>query len=549
MDPLLIVLIGTAVMVTGLVGFRLHAFLALILAAFVVCLLTPSAVRQQQALRDKALKVTLVIDGAAITVTPAREGPMPVGPVVLFQEDSPGVRELAVGTLSAGDPPDAGWRFAGEPALPSGRIEAGLASTAAWNAARARGVANPFQLVGEGFVATCAALGALILLASIIGECLTASGAAGRIVQWIQEQFGERRAPAALAGSAFLLGIPVFFDTVFYLLLPLGRGMALRTGRHFLLYTLSIVAGATMAHSLVPPTPGPLFAARAFGVPMGLMMVAGTLVGLVSVVVGSLYARWADSRWPIPVRTIGPQSGGDPSVNASAEFPPPPPPPLLLALLPIVLPVSLIAAAESCRAMALKDSVAMGVVRFLGQGSVALAVGTVAALFLLARSGSWRWTPIQRAVVSAIAGGGVILFITSAGGAFGAMLRQTDVASRLAQSAFGGGWGLLVSAFVVTALVRIAQGSATVAMLTAASVVAPVALVTDLPFHPVYLALAVGCGSKPVPWMNDSGFWIIGRMSGMTGWETLRTASVMMTLMGFAGFAVVLLGAWLLPLK
>ena len=104
-------------------------------------------------------------------------------------------------------------------------------------------------------------------------------------------------------------------------------------------------------------------------------------------------------------------------------------------------------------------------------------------------------------------------------------------------------------AFVVTALVRIAQGSATVAMLTAAGVVAPVALAMSLPFHPVYLALAVGCGSKPIPWMNDSGFWIIGRMSGMSEIQTLKTASVMMSLMGCVGFGVVLLGAWLLPLK
>ena len=112
-----------------------------------------------------------------------------------------------------------------------------------------------------------------------------------------------------------------------------------------------------------------------------------------------------------------------------------------------------------------------------------------------------------------------------------------------------GHFALLIAAFVVTALVRIAQGSATVAMITAAGVVAPLAAAAALPYHPVYLALAVGCGSKPVPWLNDSGFWIISRMSGMTEAETLKTASVMMSLMGGAGFGLVLLGAWLLPLR
>ena len=540
-------LLGTAVMIAGLLGFRLPAFLALILGALVVVLLTPAAVRQGQALRSGATPVLLRGDAGKYTLSGPTGAFLPSGPVVLFRRDASGVHPLAEVRL-AGNAGNSSGPFAAAETLPVDSPGLGLVESSVWKRSLEKSRIHPLEWVGEAFGATCASIGLLILLASIIGECLTQSGAAIRIVQWIQERFGERRAPQALASSAFLLGIPVFFDTVFYLLMPLGRGLALKTGRNFLLYTLSIVAGATMAHSLVPPTPGPLFAAREFGVSLGVMMMGGTVVGTITVAVGFLYARWVNRRWPLPVRGLLSGGATEGGAIASSGFAGPLPP-LGWAVLPIVVPLTLIALAETRRALAPGSGEGLRIVGFLGQGSMALLLGTAVAVLLLVRSHSWRWAPIKTALGSAMSSGGVILLITAAGGAFGAALRQTDVASRLSGLTGSGGFGLLLAAFGVTALVRIAQGSATVAMLTAAGVVAPVALATELPFHPVYLALAVGCGSKPIPWMNDSGFWVIGRMSGMTELETLRSASVMMSLMGCVGFGTVLLGAWLLPLK
>jgi len=154
-------------------------------------------------------------------------------------------------------------------------------------------------------------------------------------------------------------------------------------------------------------------------------------------------------------------------------------------------------------------------------------------------------------VQDALASGGVIILITAAGGAFGHVLRQTNVAVAI-QERFPiteGGVALLVMAFVVTALVRVAQGSATVSMITGVSIVAPLAANMELPYHMLYLALAVGCGSKPLPWMNDSGFWITSKMSGMTEAETLKTFTVVLTIMGFVCMAATLAGAVWLPLK
>ncbi|MGE0378556.1 MAG: GntP family permease, partial [Planctomycetaceae bacterium] len=195
--------------------------------------------------------------------------------------------------------------------------------------------------IAQGFGDTCISIGILIAMAAIVGKCLLDSGAADRIVRTALRLFGERAAPLAFLLSGFTLGIPVFFDTVFYLMIPLGKAMSLRTGRNYLLYVLTIVCGASMAHSLVPPTPGPLFVAEALGVDLGTMMVAGCIVGLFSATTGCLYAYLANRLWTLPLRESPEFSLKD--LKQSSELDESLLPPLWLSLLPILLPVVLIA--------------------------------------------------------------------------------------------------------------------------------------------------------------------------------------------------------------
>jgi GntP family gluconate:H+ symporter len=155
---------------------------------------------------------------------------------------------------------------------------------------------------------------------------------------------------------------------------------------------------------------------------------------------------------------------------------------------------------------------------------------------------------MSAAVGEALAGAGVIILIIAAGGAFGQALRDSHVAEALGQTVQESRHALIPLAFLAAAVIRTAQGSATVAMITAATIMAPIAAAASLPFHPVYLALAVGCGSKPFMWMNDSGFWIIGRMSGFTETETLKTASTMMVVEATVGLAATMAGAWVWPM-
>lgn len=461
MNPFFILAVGMAVVIGGILFLRLHAFLALILAALVVAGMTAPSVVEQFYLSD----------GMS-----AAEAKALAGKLFVFR-------------------------------------------------------------VTEGFGAGAAKIGILIAMAAIVGKCLLESGAAERIVNFIRKIFGEKRTPLAFSASAFTLGIPVYFDTVFYLLMPLGKAMRKRTGKDYLLYILAIVAGATMAHSLVPPTPGPIFVALELGVDVGVMMLGGLIVGTFCVAAGYGYAKWANKRWEIPLRASAEVS--DESSNDEKSMPP-----LWLAILPILLPVLLIGGQTLAKSLGY-DSV---ILRTLGDKNIALIIAAIISVAMLAWVRRKSLGDLSETLQSAISSAGVIILITAAGSAFGMTLRQTGITEELRGSLPDAQLLLLVLAFGITTVVRTAQGSATVAMITAVGIVAPLIQGVDLSFNPVYIALAIGCGSKPISWMNDSGFWIIGRMTGMTEMETLKTASVMMLIMGLTGLGVVMIGAAFLPL-
>jgi len=189
-----------------------------------------------------------------------------------------------------------------------------------------------------------------------------------------------------------------------------------------------------------------------------------------------------------------------------------------------------------------------GFFEFFGNKNIAMAISAGLAIVMLVRQKKQELSELAMALQAALASGGVIILITSAGGSFGAALQQTGIAN-LFGSVNGASTAMILSiAFVVTALVRLAQGSATVSMITGVGVMASFAAGIELEFHPVYLAIAIGCGSKMFLWMNDSGFWVIGKMSGMTEWETLKYVTPMTSSMGLVGLALTILAATFIPL-
>jgi GntP family gluconate:H+ symporter len=188
------------------------------------------------------------------------------------------------------------------------------------------------------------------------------------------------------------------------------------------------------------------------------------------------------------------------------------------------------------------------VIDALGHPNIALAIAAAIALITVAtRPGSNR-AATKNTVQASLADAGVIILITAAGGVFGGVLQETGVGERIQGLANAYKIGVLPLAFVVTALIRTAQGSATVAMVTSVGILGAFASPETLGFHPVYLALTIGCASKIIPWMNDSGFWVVSKTSGLTERETLRTMSIMFSLMGVAGSIIVMIAAKLFPM-
>lgn len=475
-DPLFILLVGMIIVVGGIIWLRLHAFVALLLAAFAVALITPYEAIEQFA--------------------------------------------LGMG-LSPAEASDFAGRSIGE------RIAAAFGNTTAQ-------------------------IGILIAMAAIIGKCLLESGGAERIVRSILKVTGVEKAPMAYAGSSFFLAIPVFFDTVFYLMIPLAKAMAARIKKNYLLFVMTIAAGASMAHSLVPPTPGPLFLISEMQIPIHMMMIGGFIVGIFTVSSGYLYAVWANKRWTIPLRT-SPDAPVD-KMEELAEQDTSRLPGLWFSILPIIVPLVTISASGVLSAF-VPDETTSGVtamlltlIHFVGEKNTALVIGGLLALLLLARQKLGVREDLSTAMQQALMSGGVIILITAAGGAFGAMLQQTGVSMRISDLTQGYQMALIPLAFFITAVVRTAQGSATVSMITAAGILAGMAGNASLEYHVLYLGLAIACGSKLVPWMNDSGFWIICKLSNFTEEETLKTFSVMQTVMGITGFVVIYIAASIFPL-
>jgi GntP family gluconate:H+ symporter len=386
----------------------------------------------------------------------------------------------------------------------------------------------------------------VIALASIIGECLLESGAAERISRRFLKIAGERRGHVALWGSGYVLSVPVFFDTVFYLLVPLARAMSARTGMAYALYVSAVCVGAASTHVFVPPTPGPLAVGAALNVDLGLLIVVGLLVALPASLAALAFCVMMEKRHPLELRSVIGVSAAE--LHAMAERPDSELPGFLTALTPIALPVILIASRTAIDAYWPTSSL-VPITHMVGDPNVALLLSAVFALWMVARRAGLTLDQVQERTEKGLLSAGTIILITAAGGAYGGMLNQAQIGASL--QSFSASWGLPVLwlAFLLASILKIAQGSSTVAMITAASVLQPLyATGTDLP-NPVYAVMAIGGGSLVVSWMNDSGFWVVGRMGGFTEKETFRIWTIPAAIVGVTGFVVALLLNSVLPLR
>lgn len=398
------------------------------------------------------------------------------------------------------------------------------------------------------FGAVVGRIGVIIAFASFIGIGLQQSGGAARIGAFFLSLTGPRRGHYAMAASGYVLSVPVFFDTVFYLMTPLVRAMHAKARWGYTLYLMAVVVGAAATHVFVPPTPGPLAAASQLGVDLGLMIGMGALVAIVACIGGLTYASWAFRRWPDAARRvceeIEQEADAAPATSDASE------PGLFLSFLPVVLPLVLIGLRTVSTALGLTGPVA-DMIAFVGDANVALFLALVATIYLLVSARGTSRSAIAELAEESFASAGTIILITAAGGAYGAMLTRAEVGTVLADSAAAFGLPLMLLAFLLAALLKTAQGSSTVAIITTASVLAGIYAGpgAELAPNPVYAALAAAGGSLVVSWMNDSGFWIIAKMGRLTTGETLRLWSASAAVVGTCGFLAAVLLSLVLPLR
>lgn len=409
------------------------------------------------------------------------------------------------------------------------------------------------ERLADAFGSTAGKISILIAFGSIIGVALMRSGGAERIIRSMLNVVGKKNTSLAFLSGSFTLAIPVFFDTVFYLMIPLVKSMSIRNPRKYSLYLMVVIAGGVMAHSLVPPTPGPLFVAKEMGIDMGLMMVVGIIFGIITSFSGYLYAHWANRHWDLPMRDTPDISIEE--LKGIADTKQEDLPSLWLSLLPIVLPILLITGSsfldmflgENREGFSAFQLQMIQLLTFLGNSNIALFVATLIAMYLL-------WSKLKNVelfnqqIQESLLSAGMIILITCSGGAFGQILQQTNIGMRITDFTGNAQSAILPLAFFLTAVIRTAQGSATVAMVTTIGIVNGMGGEHAYPFHPVYLAIVIGCGSKIFPWMNDSGFWIISKMSGMTNKESIQHFSYLLTVMGFAGLISVMILSRLFPM-
>lgn len=434
----------------------------------------------------------------------------------------------------------------------------------------------------KGFGATVGSVGLLIALGAMIGKLLADSGGADEIVDTIIGRVGDRGLPWAMALIAAILGLPLFFEVGVVLLVPVVILVARRTHNPLMRVGIPALAGLSILHGLVPPHPGPLVAIDALKADLGYTLLLGLVVAAPTLVISGpllarLMVRWvpktADDLPDVLATSTPaqaqpptqPHGGAQNAVGPQAPQPQPQPqtptqtqtqtqhhdlastsqglgkrPSFLAALISIVLPVILMLARAVGELTLAEETPLRNALDFIGTPVIALLAAVLVAMWALGRGAGMKREHIHTSLGSGLPGVAAILLIVAAGGGFKQMLVDSGVANVIGESAKGANLSPLLLGWLVAVGIRLATGSATVATITAAGIVSPLAADLDKP-HLSLLVLAVGAGSLFFSHVNDAGFWLVKEYFGLTVWETIKSWSVMETVISVVALVFVLL--------
>ncbi|MGW9686532.1 GntP family permease [Flagellimonas sp. 2504JD1-5] len=376
-----------------------------------------------------------------------------------------------------------------------------------------------------GFVATVVGLGAMF------GAILEASGGAKTIADFMVSKFGLKKAPSAMVISGFLIAIPVFFDVAFIILVPMIYALQRKTGKSLLLYAIPLLAGLAITHAFIPPTPGPIAVADIIGADLGWVILVGFLAGIpTALIAGLLFGRFIAKRIFV--------AAPDEVAHAIPEALPPIGQTLWIIAFPIVL--ILLNTIASTGALGISSPFVLKTIALVGHPFSALIIANILAWYFFGLRRGFTKAQLFDISTKSLAPAGTIILLTGAGGVFKQVLTNTGAGELLATSLSNAGFPILAFAFISAAIVRIVQGSSTVAMITAAGLVSPLLMNAELsPIELACMVIAIASGASIFSHVNDSGFWLVGQYLGITEKQTFKSWTMMTTILAITGMATV----------
>jgi len=392
--------------------------------------------------------------------------------------------------------------------------------------------------ITKGIGNTLATIAVVVGLGAMFGRMLEVSGGAKVLADSLIYRFGEKNAQWSLMGIGFIIAIPVFFDVAFIILISLIYGLTNSTKKPIISYALPLLAGLAVTHAFIPPTPGPIAVAGILGADLGWVMLFGIIIGLPSAIIaGPIYAKYISHRVPGNVPSYMHISTQEDNKHHNRKLPK-----TSHIIILIVIPLALIIANTIAGIVIEDDNSVKRMLLFIGNPMVALLITTILCFWILGVKSGYKTQEIQDIATKALEPAGIIILVTCAGGVLKQILIDSGLGNIFAKYLISSNLPPLLLAFTTAMIIRISQGSATVAMLTSSGLIA--SILGDLNYSEQMLALlviSIAAGATCFSHVNDSGFWLVNRYLGLSVPDTLKTWSVTTGLIGVVSILLILI--------
>lgn len=396
--------------------------------------------------------------------------------------------------------------------------------------------------IQNGMGGTLGSVATIVGLGAIFGEMLEASGGAQALSKQLIKTFGKEKASWALMLTGFIVAIPVFFDVGFIILIPLVYSLAKDAKKSALYYGIPLLAGLAVTHTFIPPTPGPVAVATIIGADLGWVIFLGAVVGLpTAIVAGPIWGNYIGNKIYVnPDDFMEENKYEEKNLPSFSKV-------MLVTAVPLVLILMNTVSSTLVGSGAVSKNIVTDLLEFLGNPFIALTISTLIAFYILGIKEGFSKEMILTLSNKSFGPIGLVILVTGAGGVFKQILVDSGIGTLLANTIANSNLPVIVLAFLIAGIVRVSQGSATVAMITAAGIVAPILDVVEVSSPgKALIVLSIASGSTILSHVNDSGFWLVGKYFGLDVKDTFKSWTVMETLVGGVGFLISLVLSFVL---